>query len=173
MAQTLSQVWIASTILKILDNSIKKNVLYKSMKFKTVQITKVLGDNMFEVSDSESTITLIVSDNRISIPRNAFVKLYEWHISTVMRSVNPDKIPKLLQQGVTMPFILRCDEVEVLGGDNCVILGDPTDVNLNAAIRAALVNVNAAIPVHKHALLVKQLSLVQFPDENCLPNAGM
>ena len=164
----ISSPWIEHSILKILSD----NKIQRLTKAKSVQVTKVYDSNTIEVSDAESTITLILGQGQI-IPCNSIIKIQEIHFSTVICSKNPEKIPMLLHAGVTMPFALRCNKAVIFGGDDCIILGNPSDINLKKSIRAVLENKNATLPLYKHGLLTKQLASVQFPDEDCLPNAGI
>ena len=180
MSNSLSPQWVKFSLLKLLDDSPKAKYRRQFTSPKIVQVTRVYADiRMLEISDKQNRITLSLTDatmkhlqsqdafNNLEGLRNSVIKIFDWHFTTITQSVDVKHIPKAFGAGVSLPFSIQCNKIEMLGAEDCVIFGQPSDINSDKQLREQLPPVYNA-----HALLVKHLCNIQFPGEDCLPNSG-
>lgn len=181
MSGSLSPPWIKPVVLYMVDLNGEYNAKFEKQYLgsKTVQVTKVFKDmNALEVSDRYSSVIVSVSDSCINylktqdafktLPalRNAVIQIKDWHVSTVVQCINMKHIRKGIDGGMTFPIAIRCDKIELLGGDDCVIFGEPSAINQNKDVKCAL----AKVPSFQ--AMVRKFAYVQFPNEHSLPNCG-
>jgi len=178
MSSSLSSTWIKSSVLNLLSDEPKNNFRTQVLTRKTVQVTRIFSElNVIEISDKSFHIALALNSatmkhledqdafSSLDGLRNSVVKIQNWHISTVAQCIDAKNIKKAVQLGITMPFALQCDKMELLGAEDCIIFGEPTDINQNSEIRRSLSKFN-------YASMMQRFVTVQFPDEYSLPNAG-
>jgi hypothetical protein len=178
MSTSLSAPWIKPTVLKLLSDDPKGNFRTQFLTRKAVQVTRIYSElNVLEISDKNSHIGVVLTsatmkhlqsqDAFTSLDglRNSVVKIQGWHVSTVAQCIDAKNVKKAVQMGITMPFAIQCDKIDLLGADDCVVFGSPTDINKDVDVRHVLSSLT-------YAALLQQFVAVQFPGEISLPNSG-
>mgnify|MGYP003386417148 FL=1 len=181
MSGSLSPSWIKPVVLYMLDQKGEYNAKFEKQYLgsKTVQVIRIFKDMCaIEVSDKSSSIVVSVSESCMkylrtqdsfkNLPalRNAVLQLKTWHISTITQCFSLKDLRRSMDHGMTLPMCIRCDKIELLGGDDCIIFGDPYDINQNKDIKTILSKqIN-------YSTMVQKFVRMQFPNENSLPNGG-
>mgnify|MGYP003387596417 CR=1 FL=1 len=153
MSGSLSPSWIKPVVLYMLDQKGEYNAKFEKQYLgsKTVQVIRIFKDMCaIEVSDKSSSIVVSVSESCMkylrtqdsfkNLPalRNAVLQLKTWHISTITQCFSLKDLRRSMDHGMTLPMCIRCDKIELLGGDDCIIFGDPYDINQNKDIKTIL-----------------------------------
>lgn len=178
MSSSLSSPWIKTTVTKLLSEKPKGSIRGHLPNKKTVQVTRIYSElNVIEISDKISHISVVLTGatvkhlqsqdafSSLDSLRNSIVKIQNWHISPVAQCIDAKNVRKAVQMGITMPFAIQCDKIELLGAEDCIIFGNPTDINKDHDVLLSLSKFN-------YATMMQQLVTAQFPGEFSLPNAG-